>query len=103
MQGLVNADGKFTTGFHVDKVFLTLRYNGGKHICTICHIPSDRVPAMPVNRGTQSYQAFCTEMTKIFPAPKSECYAMPTQQVDDDESTSFSCVVDENLLPKQHA
>ena len=103
LQGVVDANGNFTTGFHVDEDFSTLRYNGGNHICTIRHILAARVPAMPINRGTKSYQAFCSEMNKIFPAPKSECYAMPTQQVDDDESASFSRVVNEDLLAKQHA
>ena len=66
LQGLVDHEGNFTTGFNVDETYSILRYNGGKHSITIQHIPSARVPAMPINRGTQTCQAFCTEIDKVF-------------------------------------
>ena len=88
IQGLVDHDGKFTTGFQVDETFSTLRYNGGKHTITIKHIPSARVPAMSINKGTGSYQAFCTEIDKFFPYPTSGSYALPTQRSDIDEDDS---------------
>ena len=38
LQGLVDHNRQFTTGFEVDEDFSTLRYNGGKHCITIRHI-----------------------------------------------------------------
>ena len=78
LQVLADDNEEFATGFSVGEEFSTLRYNGGKHKHNIRHIPSARVPAMLINLGTGSYQAFCTEINKIFPHPKPECYAMPT-------------------------
>ena len=59
---------------------------------------------MSINQGTGSYQAFCTEIDKIFPHPTCGSYALPTQRSDiDEDDSTFPSVRNMKLLEKQHA
>ena len=91
LQGLIDHDQQFIIGFKVDEDFSTLQYNGDKHCITICHIPLGQVPAMLINLSTASYQAFCTEINKVFHCPKNKTCTFPTGSlIKDDESAIFA-------------
>lgn len=98
LQGIINEDGKQSTGMVVDEHFSTLYFNGGRNSVRINHISSTRVPALPINRGQTNFSVFCSQIRKIHEPPATSAYIFPTVSPDED----FSTHKENDIVMSQH-
>ena len=77
--GIFDSSTNNRTRLETDEDFSILYFNAGQNMVHVPHLQSARVPALPINQGTNVYTAFTTEVHKIFKPPDPTAYVFDTR------------------------
>lgn len=102
LAGNINEPDQQQTGMAIDEFFSTLYFDGGRRSVRINHVLSARVHALPINRGTINFTAFCTQIKNIYSSPQHNSYAFPTVTSDADTAEEFPTLISSEGIEVQH-
>ena len=90
------------TRLETDGNVSVLYFNAGQNMVHVTHLQSARVPALPINQGSNMYTAFTTEVHKIFEPPQPKAYVFDTRMESESQGEEWIHVQDKLNIEAQH-